>query len=66
MSISAYATDLLHNPSVGLCVGGDGCVGVCLSVGRGPVVRKVYCGKTAEWIWMPFGTVSGPLEGWVY
>jgi len=21
--------------------------------------RKVYCGKTAEWIRMPFGTVSG-------
>jgi len=22
-------------------------------------VRKVYCGKTAEWIRMPFGMVSG-------
>ena len=32
--------------SVGLCV----CVCVC---------RKVYCGKTAEWIRMPFGIVSG-------
>jgi len=26
---------------------------VCLSV------RKVYCGKTADWIRMPFGTVNG-------
>jgi len=23
----------------------------------------VYCGKTAEWIWMPFGTVSGVGRG---
>ena len=22
-------------------------------------VRKVYCGKTAEWIWMPFRVVGG-------
>jgi len=22
-------------------------------------VQKVYCGKTADWIWMPFGVVSG-------
>ena len=28
-----------------------------LSVGLS--VRKVYCGKTADWIWMPFGVVSG-------
>jgi len=28
-------------------------VSVCLSV------RKVYCGKTAEWIWMPFRVMSG-------
>jgi len=38
-----------------------------LSVGRS--VRKVYCGKTAEWIGMPFGVVSwvgrgiGVLDG---
>ena len=25
-------------------------------------VQKVYCGKTADWIWMPFGMVSG--VGW--
>jgi len=30
---------------------------LCLSVGLS--VHKVYCGKTAEWIWMPFGMVSG-------
>jgi len=36
-------------PSVGLSVG--------LSV------RKVYCGKTADWIWMPFGMVSGIGRG---
>ena len=27
------------------------CVCVC--------VRKVYCGKTADWLWMPFGVMSG-------
>jgi len=32
-------------------------VSVCLSVCRS--VRKVYCGKTAERIRMPFGVVSG-------
>ena len=26
-------------------------------------VRKVYCGKTAEWIQMPFGVVSGVGRG---
>ena len=30
---------------------------VCVCVGLS--VRKVYCGKTAEWIRMPFGMVSG-------
>jgi len=35
---------LSPNPSVSLSV--------CLSV------RKVYCGKTADWIRMPFGVVS--------
>ena len=42
---------LLLIPSVGLCV----CVSVC--------VRKVYCGKTVEWIQMPFGVVSGVGQG---
>ena len=28
------------------------CLSVCLSV------RRVYCDKTANWIWMPFGVVS--------
>jgi len=38
---------------------------VCLSV------RRVYCGKTAEWIRMPFVSVSGVgrgmdvLDGWL-
>jgi len=31
---------------------------VCASVCE-CVCRKVYCGKTAEWIRMPFGMVSG-------
>ena len=26
-------------------------------------VRKVYCGKTAEWIRVPFGVVSGVSRG---
>jgi len=33
------------------------CRSVCLCVCRS--VLKVYCGKTAEWVWMPFGVVSG-------
>ena len=37
------------SPSVGLCV--------CVSV------RKVYCGKTADWIRMPFGMVNGVGRG---
>jgi len=34
---------------------------ICWSVGLsvGWSVRKVYCGKTAEWIRVPFGLVSG-------
>jgi len=32
-----------------------------LSVGRS--VRKVHCGKTADWIRMPFGVVSGVSQG---
>ena len=39
----------------GLCDGT--CRPVCLSVGLYDF--KVYCGKTAEWIRMMFGTVSG-------
>jgi len=33
------------------------CVLVCVSV------RKVYCGKTADWIRMQFGMVSGVGRG---
>ena len=35
------------------------CLSVCLSV------QKVYCGKTADWIRMPFGVVlgMGALDG---
>ena len=32
-----------------------------LSVSRS--VHKVYCGKMADWIWMPFGMVSGVSQG---
>ena len=32
-----------------------------LSVGLS--VRKVYCGKTADWIWMPFGVLSAVGRG---
>jgi len=46
--VSAHVMDLSPSPSVGLFVS--------LSV------RKVYCGKTTEWIGMPFGMVSG--VGW--
>jgi len=44
-SVSAHLTDLSPSPSVALCV--------CVSVGKCTVV------KTAEWIRMPFGMVSG-------
>jgi len=29
----------------------------------GRLVQTVYCGKTADWIWMPFGEVSGAGRG---
>ena len=32
------------------------CVSLCVCAS---VCRKVYCGKTAEWIRMPFGIMSG-------
>jgi len=38
------------------------CVYVCWSVCRS--VQKVYCGKMAEWIRMPFGMVSGVCIRW--
>jgi len=40
---------------------------VCLSIGQlvGRSVWKVYCGKTADWTWMPFGWWVGSVEGWV-
>ena len=40
---SAHGTGLSPRPSVSVCV----------------CIRKVYCGKTADWIRMPFGMVSG-------
>jgi len=42
-------TEHSSGPSVGLSVG----LSVC----------KVYCGKMAEWIRMPFGIVSGVGQG---
>jgi len=30
---------------------------VCLSV------QRVYCGKTADWIWMSFGVMNGVGRG---
>ena len=33
------------------------CRSVCQSVGQ--LVRRVYCGKMADWMCMPFGVVSG-------
>ena len=42
-------TDLPPIPCAGLCV----CLSVCLCA------RKMYCGKMADWIRMPFGVVSG-------
>ena len=38
---------------------------VCLSIGQLVClsVCKVYCGKMADWIQMPFGLVSGVGQG---
>ena len=52
-SISAIVTDL--SPKMSECL--SICLSVCLSV------RKVYCGKTAEWNRMPFGVVNGVGRG---
>ena len=49
MSVSAIGRQLSPTPSVGLPV--------CRAV------LKVYCGKTADWIRMPFGVVSGVGQG---
>jgi len=58
-SISTNGVDLLPSSSVNLYV----CV--CVLVGRSVClsVWKVYCGKTADWIWMLFGMVSGVGQG---
>jgi len=54
VSVSAHGIELSSvHLSVGLCVG--------LSVGR--CVREVYCGKMADWSWMPFGMASGVGRG---
>jgi len=50
-SVSTNGVDLPPTSSVGLSV--------CLSV----YVWKVYCVKTADWIRMPFGMVSGVSRG---
>ena len=47
-------------PSVDLSVGQSIGVSICLE----SVV--VYCGKTADWIRMPFAMVSMVGRGWVY
>jgi len=36
---------------------------MCVSLSVGLSVCKVYCGKTADWNWMPFGVVSGISRG---
>jgi len=54
-SVSTYLTYLSPSPSVGLCVGRSAGLSVCL--------WKVYFGKTANWIWMPFRMVSGISRG---
>ena len=53
LSISTHVTDLSPSPSVRLCLH----VCVCRSV------RKMYCGKMAEWIQMSFGMMSGVSQG---
>jgi len=56
VAIQSIDTDLLPIPSV--------CLSVCRSVGRS--VWRVYCGvcgKMADWIWVPFGVVTGVGRG---
>jgi len=48
-SISANGVDRSPSPSVDLCVSLP--------------VQKVYCGKTVDWIQMPFGMVSAVSQG---
>jgi len=38
-------------------------ISLCVSVFVGLSIWKVYCGKTADWIRMPFGMVSGVRRG---
>jgi len=45
--MSAHGIELSSVPSVSRSV----CIG--------PYFQKVHCGKTADWIQMPFGMVSG-------
>jgi len=49
LSVSTYGMEHLPGSSVGRSVGQS----VSL------LVHRVYCGKTADWIWMPFRAVSG-------
>jgi len=50
--LSTLFTDLSPIPSAGLSV----CLSVCVSV------WKVYCDKTANWICVLFGVVSGVVR----
>jgi len=63
---SVFSRVALYQASVsGLCDGTFACT-ICRSVRLSVVcmsVCKVYYGKTAEWIRMPFGTVSGVDQG---
>ena len=46
-----------HTPPLIFTLAYPICQSVCQSV------QKVYCGNMADWIWMPFGVVSGVGRG---
>jgi len=58
--VPAFLFSLLHSrtySSLSLLTCHQSHLSVCLSVGQS--VWRVNCGKMADWIWMPFGVVSG-------
>jgi len=62
LSLSLLAASLLYNAA---SVSGGWYADLSPSPSVGLSVRKVYCGETADWIWMPFGVVSGVGRGWM-
>jgi len=56
---------LINNMCVRACVRAyvRACVHACVCWSVCVSIQKVHCDKTAYWIWMPFGMVSGIGRG---